>query len=601
MNGRRWLHPFVSALGYFERWLVSIPYLEFWSIFVVTDILVALWMVGFHEHQMPWLPMPGEEIPLNWNPPSEWTLLYFRVVPYVKVAALLTGVVFHIAIVRAQGDLRRLVVPAWVICILLAAWLGAADFHDQWERVNGTVTGRPFPLGACVMKVVLLVLGLLSPAVALTYYQTRCIWEKHVLRLFIQPLVFCLVAFCSLMLLVDFIDNLHDFQDNAVPVTRILSFYMNLTPSLFVKAVPLALVLGTLWALISLVKGNEMVSLLCSGLSMSRILKPILVCAAGLSFVAMVVNYDAAQQAEGERQAVMRGIQTKQSATVMASAVMHYHESTRRLWFVSYVPFNLRDERMRGVQVRQFDAEGNLESSISSASVAWLPDGTWSFSRGVTVYYSGGMSSAEVNFNKEEKGKRRFDAKGWPETLWDIISSTLNPDMMGVPDLASYMTSHGATADWRALQHARTELWRRLSSPWEGFALVCFVAALTPIHSRRGLAKYVGISILTYLGLIFFTNAVVNIARGGHLPAGLVLWIPHLMLVCTGAYLLWHDANGPRHALRRSIRVGRALRGRATEPMHQKKGFFSQNEAMRQDEEDELEEDEPDEEEQTPS
>ncbi len=605
MNWRRWLSFFASGLGRIERWLVHAPYLEFWASVVVVDILIALWMMGYHVHQMPWMPTPGEEPPRYWQAPSEWTLLYFRVVPYVKVAALLTGLIFHLAIVRARGELRRLLAPAWIICVLLAVWLGAADFHEQWERVHGMVTGRPFPVEACAAKVLLLVLGLLSPAAALTYYQSRYIWEKHVLRLFLQPLVFCLVAFCSLMLLADFIDSLHDFQDNHVPMVRIVSFYINLMPALFVKAVPLALLLATLWALLSLVRGNELVSLLCSGLSMWRILRPLLICAAGLCFVSKVVNYDAAQQAEGERQAVMRGFQTKQSASVMATSVMHYHESTRRLWYVSYVPFNLRDEKLRGVQVRQFDEDGNLESSLSASSVIWMPNGTWSFSRGMMVKYSQGTKSAELAFNSEQMGNRRYDATDWSETLWDIISTTQTPDLMGVPDLACYMQTHGDTSDWRSMRQGQTELWRRFAQPWEGFALVLLVAAITPIHSRRGLAKYVGTSIITYLGMIFITNASINVARAGRVPPGVALWVPHVLLICAGLFILWMDANGPRVVWKRMVRLWRALRGRVTEPMHRAKGFFVTNEAMREggedDEAEPFEDEESDQEAQTPS
>jgi lipopolysaccharide export LptBFGC system permease protein LptF len=397
------------------------------------------------------------------------------------------------------------------------------------------------------------------------------IWEKHVLRLFVQPLTFCLVAFCALMLLADFIDNLHDFQENHVPVARIVTFYLNLMPSLFVKAVPLALLLATLWALLKLVRYNELVSLICAGLSLNRVLRPIMVSASALCFVTMVVNYDSAQQAEGERQAVLRGYQTKQSASVMATAVMHYHESTRRLWFVSYVPFNLGIEKLRGVQVRQFDEKGNLESSLSAMSVAWMPNGTWSFSRGMLVYYAEGTKSAEFAFNQDIEGKRRFDVSDWPETLWDIISTTQTPDLMGVPDLAGYLQTHADSADWRSMRHGLTEMWYRFALPWAGLALVLVVAAMTPMHSRRGLATYVGVSILLYMGLIFVTNVSINIARSGQLPPGVVLWLPHGLLVIAGMTLLWTDSGAPWKMRRRLQNAWRVLRGRSTMPMHPSK------------------------------
>lgn len=579
----RLIDSLARTLGRWALWLRTAPHLVSWCLLLSVAIIFVLLRFDYHEHQMPWSPASGVEITRGWRAAPWWITFYYFVSPYLKLAALLGGLVFQLTLWRAGADMRRMRGPLWIVCICYALWLGVADFHDEWQRVFSVATGRPFSVPAYALKVLLLIIACLSPAVALSWYQGRPLWEKYVLRTFAQPLLFCLLAFWALRLLFDLIDNLRDFQENGVSLVRLIAFYANLAPSMIVQATAPALVLAVLHTLVRLVRGNELISLLCAGLSFRRVLQPMLICAASVCLVAMALNYDWAPRAEGNREAMLRGMMLRQKEPVLANALMHYHESTRRLWFVSLVPEDLGPGKLRGVQVRQFNAEGDLEKGWSALSAWWDErTGTWTFSRGILTLYANGEIVNTVSYNGAEHGTQTHDEKDWPETLWDVVSHVFNPSTLGVPDLAVLVRdAQRLGGDARLQRQSETELWHRIAHPWQGFALLFLAAVLTPIHARQGLLRHVGFGILAYMGMLFLDNTTLNLARAGHLPAWIALWIPQVLFVVAASVVLL-QRSGIAFTRRPNWREKwRILRGRQTEAHELPEGFFAHNPNLR--------------------
>ena len=567
-------HHLTAALNQGWHWLRTVPHLEAGALLGMVALLLLLQALGYHEPFLPWMPVNGDEVPRDWHPPDLWVLMYHYLMPYLKLLGLLGGVVLHLALLRAQNDMRRLLLPVWLACAVFAVLLGIADFQGQWRELHELTIGKPFPLFAYLGKVVLQSLAVLSPALALTYYQRCNTWERYVLRLFAEPLAFCLAAFCSLWLLADWIDNMKDFQEAKVPFSKLLSFYFGLLPYVVVECLTPVLLLSLLHVMNRLVRGNELVALIGCGLSPARVARPILVTSALLCLLGMAFNYDWATRGEAERQAMMRGMKAGLSGTLMATSVMHYDEGTRRQWFIAAVPYRLRDEKLRGVQVRQFDEQGNLEQSWFGATGYWWGEGRWAFFRGQHLDYRKGTGTPKVNwYNHDESGQQSVDVRGWKETLWDIVSSTQQSQVMGVVELAGWFQTHNQGQGESSQHRHRAELWHRFSLPWQGFFLVLAAAALTPLHSRRGLWKGVGLSLGLYFVLLFVNSATLNLARGGHAPAG-VVWLPHVLLA-EMALLTFRARFGAQAAAsstaRRKLtwkRFMQALRGRCTERCH---------------------------------
>jgi lipopolysaccharide export LptBFGC system permease protein LptF len=418
------------------------------------------------------------------------------------------------------------------------------------------------------------VLLVLAPALSLTYYQRCMVWEKHLLRSVAQPLAFCILSIACIVILFDVQDNLKDFQKQKVPPVQIMAFYVNLFPQIFVEAASPGLVLASIFALLRFVRFNEMVSLMNAGLSLVTIARPVLTLAAFICLLAMAANYHWAPRAEGQRQVIVKGLKRTSSSGIMHAAVMHFNEKDRRLWFIGTVPYNLREDRMKRLHVHELDEQGLPKRGIYAASALWWPQGLWSFYRGYEVTYEEGVPKKSTSFATSASGLQRLDA-WWKETPWDIMVSTLNPNNMGVPELAAYLETPGMVKEQTLRRHYAAELWHRLTYPWQGFMLVVLALGLLCQNSRKGNLSSTGLMLAAFVVNHFLLNNVaISLARSAQIPPMVAAWLPHLAVGVPAILLLWWRAYGRTNPFENATELKahrwrdrwRILRGRRTRP-----------------------------------
>jgi lipopolysaccharide export system permease protein len=564
----RWLNRSAQALLTGGRFLRSAPYVEACCVIAMVVIVLICQWFSYHDTQMPWLPQTGGDIPRGWRPPTVWSYFYHYVAPYLRLCGLLGGIAFHVVLLRAQVDRQRLVLPLWITCGFLALWLSLGDLYEQWNSVYGRTVGQPFSLWAYSLKIALLTMLSLTPAMALSYYQRCLVWERYVLRQVWQPLVFCLASFCSLWIVQDVLGNIKDFQEAKAPLGRVLGFYLSLLPFVYVQAVGPSLLLASLYSLLRLARWNEAVALLGSGLSYARIIRPVLVTAVMFCFVSMAANYHWASMAAGKREAAMQSMKKHSEAPMQLIGVMNVDKGTRRTWFIGGVPVDLRQEKLRHVEIRQFDANGQLETAWFSATAYWWPEGMWSLYRGMEVKYKNGSPDSIVNFNAPEGGLQRRDITGWPETPWSLISATLTPDAMGVPDLAAHLEMGGLDSSHADRIRYETEMWQRLAHPWTGFCMVLCVVPVIGSHSRRGVLHGVGIALALFFGTMFLEHLAVRFAHTDLVQPKFSVWMPHMvmLLFATFQFMVLAGLRKPRlHPRLTFLQAWRSLRGRCTE------------------------------------
>lgn len=554
------------------NWLNTSPNLGPLSIILLCGLVLLAQTFGYHEQYLPWLPQSGLEVSGGWRQPPFSSLFYHYVSPYLKLIAMLGGVLFHLALLRSTTQVRRLIVPLWIVSGFLAVWMVMADYYDYKETANTMLVGQPFSAWAFAGKALALTLLILAPAITLSYYQTRLIWEKYVLRSVAQPMAFCILSIACIVVLFDLEDNLKDFQRQKVPVVQIIGFYVNLFPQIFVEAASPALVLATLFGLVKLVRWNEMISLMNAGQSLVRISAPVLVLAGFICLLSMAANYHWAPRAEGQRQAIVKGLKKANTGSIMHSSVMYYNEKNRRSWFIGTVPFNLREERMKRIQVREMDENGLPKRALYASTAIWWPEGMWSFYRGQEVIYEDGVPSKTIQFATNTNGVQRLDTY-WKETPWDIMAPTLNPNNMGVPELAAYLETPGMVKEEALRKHYTAELWHRLTFPWQGFTLVVIAIPLICQTSRKGVVNGTGLVLAAFVVNHFLLNNVsINLARTAQLPPRLASWIPHVTIGIPAVLLLWWRAYGTAFPFPRLKELAglswrnrwRSIRGRRT-------------------------------------
>jgi LPS export ABC transporter permease LptG len=540
----RWLDPIRSVANAVWRWLRTVPNLGAWAAFTAVGLVLLLQFMGYHEKYMPWMPADGVELSSvkGWPQPSPMLLGLNYLMPYLKMWALAAGVVYHIILLRALPQVERLVVPTWIACGFLALWAITNEIQDKLIYNQITVLGEPSSMPAYLVKLAMVVLICFFPAVALSYYASRMIMERYVLRSLLQPLIFCFIGFCSLWIIFDLMDSLKDFQEAKTPTGSIIAFYLNLVPYVFVFVAPACMLLSILYTLTKMSRANEIISMLGSGRSIGQILRPVFLVAAAASLVSMAANYHWAPRAEGNREAIMRAYQQGQKGgSIMASSLMFKADDGKRTWYIGTFPFSLREDKMKSVEVRQEDESGRLVKAWHAPTVLWWQDGRWSFYGCLEVGYANG-NPVEVKRWGQDGLPTRLDVTDWPETPWTIVSSSLLPDYMSVDELVSYLKAHHDLPPEK-LAPFKTHLWHRFALPWQCLVLALVAAPLGIAFSRRGVLGGIAGAVFIFFALMFVNNLFLSLGKGLHLPASFTVWVPHLIIGAIGSVLFYYRSR----------------------------------------------------------
>ncbi len=475
-------------------------------------------------------------------PPSTSLKVISILLPYLDRWMLVGGLVYVSILLRQWGVTRKLILPSWVAAFSVAAWAVATDIAHQLGVMQMTELGEPLSLTAYYGKLLLLALAPLCVSGLLHYYHRCGALDRYTMRTFLAPLLFCFVAFTSLWLIMDLLDNLKDFQEAEAPVGRVLLFYLGVMPFIFVSVMPASLLLSVLYTLTRMSRANEIIAMLGAGRSVLQVLGPLLVVSAVVSILSMSANYHWAPRAEGKKEAVIRGLEGRQKDSIMQSSVMYRDPASGRTWFIASMPFSLRDGRLRGVQVREVDARAQLTRVIHADSATWFPGGPWRFFDGKEVLYKDGQPVTLREFPRDPAGWQGIDIGNFTETPWSMISHDLTPDFMGVPEITSYLRARPEDHPSR-LTPFYAHLYHRFALPWQSFALALVAAPLGIAYSRRGAVGGIAGSIFIFFALLFLNNLCLNLGKGGHLPGWFSPWVPHLLFGSLGLVLLHYRSE----------------------------------------------------------
>lgn len=109
--------------------------------------------------------------------------------------------------------------------------------------------------------------------------------DLYILRQLVQTLVFSVFGLCVIFVVVHLLENLDGFLDKKTPMKVIVLFYLNYLPQIVKLITPIAMLLSSLFAVGKLATLHELTAMKTGGMSMLRIMAPLLVFGAVMSLV----------------------------------------------------------------------------------------------------------------------------------------------------------------------------------------------------------------------------------------------------------------------------------------------------------------------------
>ncbi len=357
--------------------------------------------------------------------------------------------------------------------------------------------------------------------------------DRYVIRNFVQVYFYCIAGFISIWLIFDVSDNISSFIDNHIGLSLVVRYYATQIPQVFIILLPVSLLLSLLFALGRMSRANEIVSMLTAGVSLPRVLLPLI--AIGLFTVAasMALNYSLAPHAELARKTFLSEAQARPARTIQGQVFRN--RTDLRTWFIQ--SFRHGDSTFNNVQVLQQDAKDNIVTSYVAARADYRRDTkTWDLEDVRITHYD-----AAGNITKEEF-LPSLKIEHWSETPFRLGSANEQAEFLSLPELHEYL-HFNADFPETLLAPFRTHLQYRLALPWTCLVVVCIAAPLGIGYSRRGVLSSVATAVILVFLMNFLVHFFLALGEGDRVPGWIAAWTPNILFTAIGLYLLYLRAS----------------------------------------------------------
>ncbi len=248
--------------------------------------------------------------------------------------------------------------------------------------------------------------------------------DRYVIRNFLQVYFYCIAGFISIWLIFDVSDNISSFIDNHIGLALVARYYGTQIPQVFIILLPVSLLLSLLFALGRMSRANEIVSMLTAGVSLPRVLLPLI--GMGLLTVAasMALNYSLAPHAELARKTFISEAQSRPGRTIQGQ--IFRNRTDLRTWFVQN--FLQRSNTFNNVQVLQQDANDNIVTNYVAARAVYRPETkTWELENARVVHYDQSGNIVDEQFFPSLK------IEHWSETPFRLGSANERAEFLSLP------------------------------------------------------------------------------------------------------------------------------------------------------------------------
>jgi lipopolysaccharide export system permease protein len=345
----------------------------------------------------------------------------------------------------------------------------------------------------------------------------------------VWSVVFVAAAFLSLFFFIDFVDELESVGRDGYRLGQAALRCVMELPGHFYELFPIAVLIGTIYAMARLAQSSEFTILRTAGLGPGRALR--LLAIPGLAFALITFVVGDYLVPVTERQAVAlkagaRGLPLGGSGAWLKER--RAGPDGERSISVNVTAAGGRGELL-GVRIFEFDTDGRLRTRLEAASGQVQNNGNWRL-REVQRTDWPTPDAAARGTPLAQQSLAELD---WPSTLdrTVVLSALLPVGVMSTVDLWRY-AGHLSDQD-QAVQRYEIQFWKKALYPLACVVMVALALPFAYLHARAG-----GISYKVFGGIMLGISFVLLNNASGHLGM-LKQWTPWLVAAApSGLYLL---------------------------------------------------------------
>jgi lipopolysaccharide export system permease protein len=351
--------------------------------------------------------------------------------------------------------------------------------------------------------------------------------DRYLLRHFLRILGLTMMACIGIYLLVDFFEKAGDFVEHKASASQYLSYLLNSIPLIAVQVMPLVILMSTVLTLGSLGRNNEITALRSCGLSLWRIVRPLMQAVLCISLGYLLVNE------------ILTPISTRQLTRLLDYQLQGKPEpslNSDRIWYrdadrIIKVAVALPEKKLlQGISIFELDDDFRLHQRLQIHELRYLDD-HWQApvaKRRSFDQDSGDLRSATLLTDQN------IDIGRDPA---DFIRAAEQHGFKSAIDL--WQTRRKLSAEGFDTTRLSVDLHNRLAAP---FACLIMAFLGVPFSLSRGrgssIALGIGLSLAVGVGYFLLQSLALAFGYSGALPPPVSGWAANLIFLLLGIYLL---------------------------------------------------------------
>lgn len=332
----------------------------------------------------------------------------------------------------------------------------------------------------------------------------------------VSSVLFVAVAFLSLFFFIDFVDELEDVGRHGRTVLHAVMAAGYELPGHLYELIPIAVLIGTIYALARMAQSSEYTILRTGGLGPGRALGLLAVLGLAFSVVTFVVGDYVAPASE--RMGVDLKARFSGGLKVGgAGAWLKERRSTpegERSYSINLAGTGPGGELL-GIRIFEFDADGRLLSRLTAERGRVADDGTWTLTQAGTLRWPAPAAQADAPVTET-----RADTLRWASTLTPAVvaAAVLPVATMTTVELWRYSTHLSDQA--QASQNHQIRFWKKALYPFACLVMVALALPFAYLHARAG-----SVSLKVFGGIMLGISFVLLNNLAGHVGL-LRAWTP---------------------------------------------------------------------------
>jgi LPS export ABC transporter permease LptG/LPS export ABC transporter permease LptF len=360
------------------------------------------------------------------------------------------------------------------------------------------------------------------------------ILDEYVVREFINTFVLVLSGFVMLMLVFTFFELIGDILRNHIPLTTVGAYLAYLTPSMLYMIAPLAVLIAVLVTFGVLNRNSEIIAMKATGISLYRLVIPIVSIAAILALSLFLFDEFYLPQANRRQEALRGTIKGRPPQTFLHPEqkwIFGIQETGGPGRIFYYQFFDPDRNEFANLSVFEFDPHTfALSRRIFAGRVFW--DSTtnlWRFQNGWERKLSGANQKEYREFINTTFAEIR-EEPGY------FKKESLQSQEMNFGQLDRYIRDLRQSGfDTMRL---RVALWHKLAYPLVAIVMAVLAIPFALTMGRRGSLTGIAVAIAVALAYWVVDGLFGAMGNVNYLPAPLAAWSSDFLFGLTGGYLL---------------------------------------------------------------